>query len=101
MIWQATILRGDSTPSTVISPRFDRYAESGYEGTSMASPHVAGIAALIISQGVTSPAAVETLIRKTARFLGDSHPGTPGRNHEYGYGLIQPRPALLGFGLAK
>lgn len=101
MIWQATILRGDSTPSTVISPRFDRYAESGYEGTSMASPHVAGIAALIISQGVTSPTAVEALIRKTARFLGDSHPGTPGRNHEYGYGLIQPRTALLGFGLAK
>jgi serine protease len=67
----------------------------------MASPHVAGIAALIISQGVTSPAAVEALIRKTARFLGDSHPGTPGRNHEYGYGLIQPRTALLGFGLAK
>jgi serine protease len=54
MIWQATILGADSNPVTIISPRFDRYAESGYQGTSMAAPHVAGIAALIISQGVTN-----------------------------------------------
>jgi serine protease len=60
----------------------------------MASPHVAGIAALIMSQGVTSPAAVEALIKATARDLG-----TPGRDNEYGFGLIQPRAALRGVGV--
>jgi serine protease len=101
MIWQSTIFRNDSDPATVILPRFDRYAEAAYEGTSMAAPHVAGIAALLISQGVTKPAAVESLIKKTARFLGTPNAATPGRNEEYGYGLIQPRAALLGFGLAR
>jgi serine protease len=88
-------------PGSVMSPRFDRYAESGFEGTSMAAPHVAGIAALIISQGVTNPAAVETVIKKTARFLGVPNPATPDRNQAYGYGLIQPRVALRGSGLAQ
>jgi serine protease len=101
LIWQATILRADSNPVTVVSPRFDRYAESGHEGTSMATPHVSGIAALIISQGVTNPAAVETLIKRTARFLGTPDAATPARNQQYGYGLIQPRTALRGFGLVQ
>lgn len=101
LIWQSTILRADSNPVSVVSPRFDRYAESGYEGTSMATPHVSGIAALIISQGVTNPAAVETLIKRSARFLGTPDPATPARNQTYGYGLIQPRVALRGSGLAQ
>jgi serine protease len=101
LIWQSTILRADSNPGSVMLPRFDRYAESGYEGTSMAAPHVAGIAALIISQGVTSPAAVEILIKKTARFLGVPDSATPAKNQAYGYGLIQPRIALRGSGLAQ
>jgi serine protease len=101
MIWQATISGADSNPATVMLPRFDRYSETAYEGTSMAAPHVAGIAALIISQGVTNPAAVETLIRKTARPLGTPDARTPARNQEYGYGLIQPRAALRGYGVAQ
>ncbi|MFB3739194.1 MAG: S8 family serine peptidase [Candidatus Velamenicoccus archaeovorus] len=36
------------------------------QGTSMASPHVAGVAALIVSQGVTSPGAVAARITGTA-----------------------------------
>jgi len=95
MIWQATIFPPDSDPSTVIFPRFDRYAEVPYEGTSMAAPHVSGAAALIISQGVTSPAVVEALIKQTARPLGTAS----GRSDLYGFGLIQPRAALFGFGI--
>ncbi len=99
MIWQSTISRNDSMPLAVIAPRFDRYVESAYEGTSMASPHVAGVAALLVSQGVSNPAAIEKTLKKTARPLGA--PDGNGRNDEYGYGLVQPRPALLGIGLVK
>lgn len=35
-------------------------------GTSMATPHVAGVAALIVSQGITHPDAVESVLRKSA-----------------------------------
>ena len=44
----------------------------------MASPHVAGIAALIWSQGVRNPAAIERLIEATALDLGSAgrDPGT-------------------------
>jgi serine protease len=96
LIWQTSISQTDSDPTLVITPRFDRYVQLGAIGTSMAAPHVSGIAALLISQGVTSPAAVEALIKATARDLG-----APGRDNEYGYGLIQPRTALLGNGLGQ
>ena len=36
-------------------------------GTSMASPHVAGVAALIVGAGVTKPDAVEEILLGTAR----------------------------------
>jgi serine protease len=95
-IWQSTISQTDADPASILFPRFDRYFETPLQGTSMASPHVAGIAALIMSQGVTNPAAVEALIKGTARDLG-----APGRDDLYGYGLVQPRAALLGNGVTR
>lgn len=95
-VWQATICEADSDTATVVFPRFDRYCEAGFQGTSMAAPHVAGTAALLVSRGVTNPATIESLLKKTARDLG-----TPGRDDLYGFGLIQPRAALFGFGISK
>jgi serine protease len=96
-IFQVTLDFDFNDPTLgVTRPRFDRYAGIGFEGTSMATPHVAGLAALLMSQGVTDPAAVEALIKKTAKDLG-----SPGRDDMFGYGLIQPRAALFGFGIIK
>ncbi|HEY6779846.1 MAG TPA: S8 family serine peptidase [Thermoleophilaceae bacterium] len=64
-----------------------------YEGTSMATPHVSSIAALIIATGVLgrhpSPAAVEARIEQTARDLG-----APGYDSRYGWGLVNAAAAL-------
>ncbi|MFA6666356.1 MAG: S8 family serine peptidase [Armatimonadota bacterium] len=58
-------------------------------GTSMAAPHVAAAAALLISHGV--PAGdVRPILLKTATERGDSQP-----NKVYGYGLMNVYKALL------
>jgi serine protease len=100
-IWQSTIRPSVSDPSLVLFPRFDAYAEVGYAGTSMASPHIAGIAALLYSQGITKPAAIEAALVKTAKFLGTPSSTNSARNDDFGAGLVQPRPALFGLGLRK
>ena len=83
-------------PDTVVRPRFDRYTLLFAEGTSLAAPHVAGVAAMLYAQGITNPAAIETAIERTATDLG-----TAGRDPEYGFGLINARAAVRGMGLAK
>jgi serine protease len=83
-------------PARFRAPRFDSFAYVFSTGTSMSAPHVSGFAALLMEQGITSPAAVEAIMKQTATDLG-----TAGRDDEYGHGLVNPRAALRGMGLAK
>ena len=83
-------------PAQYRAPRFDVLATIGYIGTSMAAPHVSGIAAMLMQQGITDPAAIEDILEKTAVDLG-----APGRDDLFGYGLVDARAALRGLGLAK
>mgnify|MGYP001828719284 CR=1 FL=1 len=84
-------------PDAVAVGIYDDFCFCGLDGTSMASPHVAAAAALLISQGITDPDAVRAALQQTA----ESVAGSPenGRNDQAGYGLIQPAPALSGLGL--
>jgi serine protease len=77
-------------------PRYDVFGYEAYQGTSMSSPHVAGLAALLIQQGITHPAAIEAAIK---RFATDR--GAAGRDNDYGFGLISPRETLRGLGLSR
>jgi serine protease len=95
-VYQVGLQASDFNAATVIFPRFDRYLEVPMQGTSIATPHVAGLAALLYAQGVRSPAAVESGLRATARDLG-----APGHDVEFGDGLIDGRSAVRGLGIAR
>jgi serine protease len=78
------------------APRFNVFEYIYYEGTSMATAHVSGLAALLYQQGITKPAAIEAAMKRSATDLG-----TPGRDDQHGYGLINPRAALRGLGIFR
>jgi serine protease len=65
-----------------------------FMGTSMASPHAAGVAALIMGAGVKKPDAVEEIMLGTARKPKGSS-ATSGRvDDHYGAGIVDANAAL-------
>jgi len=72
-VWQNAIVNG----------RDDYYS---FQGTSMAAPHVAGVAALLVSQGVKDPQEVRRILRESAVKVGDEK--------RYGAGLLDAAAAV-------
>ena len=63
-------------------------------GTSMATPHVAGVAALVLScNSSLSAAQVGDILRQTARPLRDN-PADPVPNNNYGFGCVDAQAAV-------
>jgi subtilisin family serine protease len=78
---------GSEILSTVPGGKYDTFS-----GTSMATPHVAGLAALVKSQFPQLDAAG---IRAKIEQSADDH-GTPGFDKLFGHGRINARKALAG-----
>ncbi len=77
-------------PSGIVSTYYATSTQSNtyayLQGTSMAAPHVSGIVALMISNGITDPANIWNVIKNTATNIGSSS--------QYGYGLINAYSAV-------
>jgi serine protease len=87
---------GDGYPDGVLSTLKDEATDSFvfafYQGTSMAAPHVAGVAALMEAAHPTlTPAEFDTLLSDGA-LTTDLGPG--GRDDVFGHGLIDARKAV-------
>src|SRR6185369_11430721 len=85
-VLQNTIVPGDTSRTDYL----------WFMGTSMASPHAAGVAALIVGAGVTKPDAVEEILMDTARkppSKGNVAAGQRVDDH-FGAGIIDAMAAL-------
>ncbi|MDX2021459.1 MAG: S8 family peptidase [Deltaproteobacteria bacterium] len=92
---------GDGQPdgvlqNTIVPGNTSKQDYLWFMGTSMASPHVAGVAALIMSAGVTQPDAVDALLMGTARTPKSSAKaaGDERINDHYGAGIVDADKAL-------
>ena len=82
-----TAMLGQIGQSTTLDIRVSNYEV--FQGTSMATPHVAGVAALVWSYFPNCSAAqIAGTLTKSALDLG-----VPGRDDDTGYGLVQAKAA--------
>lgn len=80
----------DSYADGVLQQTFDpTWGYYFWQGTSMATPHVSGVAALLYSDGVTDPDDIRDALESNAVDLGST-----GWDIYYGYGLINAYDAL-------
>jgi subtilisin family serine protease len=85
-------LKGQLSSSTTVAVVATHYAR--FDGTSMATPHVSGVAALVWSNyPKCSNAQIRTALTATAEDLG-----TAGRDTSFGYGLVRAKSAADSLG---
>ena len=80
-----------AAPGVSISSTYKGGGYTTLSGTSMASPHVAGTAALVIASGITGSNEVRAKLQSTADAMG-----AVGRDSLYGYGLVDAQEAATG-----
>jgi PKD repeat protein len=83
---------GDGVLQNTFNPNTNNPRDFSYwffSGTSMATPHVSGVAALLIANGVTGPDNVREALLSTAE-----DKGTPDWDSEYGWGIVDAYAAL-------
>jgi serine protease len=81
-----------TTPDFVLSTSHNRTNGPSYvwmAGTSMAAPHVSGVAALLFGRGWTTPAAIRSRLQATATDIPPS-----GRDNYTGWGLVNAAAAV-------
>jgi len=82
----------DGWPDGILQNTFVREGEFAYyffQGTSMATAHVSGVAALIASTGTKDPDQIRERLEQTALDLGKK-----GWDNQYGWGLVDVGAAL-------
>lgn len=81
---------GQSARVAIPAPGTSGSGYAYYDGTSMATPHVSAVAALLWSSDSTlSNAKIRDALQKSAKDLGAA-----GKDNSYGYGLVQAKDAL-------
>jgi serine protease len=90
------VLQQTLDPDLVSLGVFNEFGYFFFQGTSMAAPHVSGLGALLMTQGVTDPKAVEAVIKRFATDIGPA-----GRDNDTGFGVINPRATIRGLGISK
>jgi serine protease len=89
-------MKGTGTPEdqaggilqNTIDPETGKEVYESYQGTSMASPHVAGVSALIYAMGVTKPAEVANVLQQSVLKVEDDP------HNYYGAGMLDANQAV-------
>jgi serine protease len=83
---------GDPSPEEILSTSWSPNGGTSYyfgSGTSFSTPHVSGLAVLLIARGIVGPASIQNRLQSTA-----TDRGAPGWDPLYGWGLVNAAAAV-------